>query len=430
MSFTSTRWRDVWIAAGSNAVTNMASFLVLTTLMLALQEEGRGGPAVAAVIIAESLPIVLLAAITGRLADRLDSRLLLVVAGGVQVGACLALSMVDDMAPRVMLLTLVFVGTAIAQPVRQALMMTMAAREDLPKVSGISQTAASIGAIAGPAAAGFAQDGLGTQATLRVAAVAFSATIIAGLLFQTRRGGDRLPADARTDNGPVRMDSLLRVVTIGFAVVVGCIAAANVVEVFYVKETLGASSSAYGLINSMWTVGMIGGTWLVARLVKQAGDTAIVVGAFSALALTCSILAVSSQAPAVAWIVPLWLLGGGLNGAENVQVFTVFGRRAPEHARGRLSARLNASVQGAALLGYAMGGLVLEWWQPRTVLLVGGLLGVVAVIVLAPWIRAAVRRERGREPNRITDTQPSGAVGSLHNRDLQGKELQKEGSAK
>ncbi|NUO61837.1 MAG: MFS transporter [Hamadaea sp.] len=407
MSFTSTRWRDVWIAAASNAVTNLGSFLVLTTLMLTLQEEGQGGPAVAAVIIAESLPIVLLAAITGRLADRVDSRLLLLVAGGVQVGACLALSAVDGMAPRVALLTLVFVGTAIAQPVRQALMMTMASREDLPKVSGIAQTAASIGAIAGPAVAGFAQDGLGTQTTLRVAAAAFSATIIAGLLFRTRRGGDRLPAEARAQTGPVRMDSLLRVVTIGFAVVVGCIAAANVVEVFYVKATLGASSSAYGLINSMWTVGMIAGTWITARLIRRAGDTAIVVGAFGALALTCAVLAMASQAPAVAWIVPLWLLGGGLNGAENVQVFTVFGRRAPEHARGRLSARLNAAVQGAALFGYAMGGLVLEWWQPRTVLLVGGVLGVVAVVAVAPWIRASVRRERrqqtqDREPQ-ITD---------------------------
>ncbi|MCP2325849.1 MFS family permease [Hamadaea flava] len=405
MSFTSTRWRDVWIAAGSNAVTNMGSFLVLTTLMLTLQEEGQGGPAVAAVIIAEALPIVLLAAITGRLADRVDSRLLLLVAGGVQVGACLALSAVDGMAPRVALLTLIFVGTAIAQPVRQALMMTMASREDLPKVSGIAQTAGSIGAIAGPAVAGFAQDGLGTSATLRVAALAFSATIIAGLSLQTRRGGDQRPADARAETAPVRMDGLLRVVTIGFAVVVGCIAAANVVEVFYVKETLGASSSAYGVINSMWTVGMIAGTWITARLIRRAGDTSVVAGAFAALALTCAVLAVSSLAPAVAWIVPLWLLGGGLNGAENVQVFTVFGRRAPDHARGRLSARLNAAVQGAALFGYAMGGLVLEWWQPRTVLAVGGVLGVLAVLAVAPWIRTAVRRER-QETHRITD--PSG----------------------
>jgi MFS family permease len=386
MSFTSTRWRDVWIAATSNAVTQMASFLVLTTLMLTLQEEGHGGPSVAAVIIAESLPVVLLSAITGRLADRLDSRLLLVVAGGVQVGACLALSAVDALPLRIALLTLVFVGTAVAQPVRQALLMTMTAREDLPKATGLAQTAASVGAIAGPALAGFAQDGFGTQATLRVAAAAFSATIISGLLFRTRRGGTVTPA-AVPVAGPVRMDGLLRTVTIGFATVVGAIAAVNVADVFFVKDTLGASSSAYGLITSMWTIGMIAGTWLAARLIRGTADATLMIGAFATLATSSVMILIGSQAPMIAWIVPLWLAGGVLNGAINVQVFTLFGRRAPEYARGRLSARLNAAVQGAALLGYAVGGLLLEWWSPRTVLAAAGLGGVLAIVAVAPWIR-------------------------------------------
>jgi len=398
MSFTSSRWSDVWIAAGSAAVTNLGSFLVMTTLLLTLQDEGHSGPAISALIIAESLPVVLLAALTGRLADRVDSRLLLLVAGTVQVAGCLALSTAGGLAPRIALLTLVFCGTAIAQPVRQALMMTMVTREDLPKASGILQTSAAIGAIAGPALAGFAQDGLGPSTTLRLAAGAFGATIVAGLLFRTRRGGSARTAEPTASEGPVRMDGLMRVVTIGFAVVVSAVAAANVVEVFLVKDTLGASSSAYGMITSMWTVGMIAGSWITARLIKRAADdSAIVIGAFASLAATCLVVIAGSQAPAIAWIIPLWLAGGILNGAENVQVFTIFGRRAPAHARGRLSARLNAAVQGAALLGYAGGGVLLQWWSPRTVLAVAGAGGVLAVVGVSPWIRSAIRRARAAQ---------------------------------
>ena len=398
MSFTSSRWSDVWIAAGTAAVTNLGSFLVMTTLLLTLQDEGHSGPAISALIIAESLPVVVLAALTGRLADRFDSRLLLLVAGTVQVGGCLALSTASGLAPRIELLTLVFCGTAIAQPVRQALMMTMVTRDDLPKASGILQTASSIGAIVGPALAGFAQDGLGPQTTLRLAAGAFGATIVAGLLFRTRRGGSAVTAEAAAIKGPVRMDGLMRIVTIGFAVVVGAVAAANVIEVFLVKDTLGASSSAYGVITSMWTVGMIAGSWITARLIRRAADdSAIVIGAFASLAVTCLIIVAGSQAPAIAWIIPLWLLGGALNGAENVQVFTVFGRRTPAHARGRLSARLNAAVQGAALLGYAGGGLLLQWWSPRTVLAIAGAGGVLAVIGVSPWIRSAILRTRAAQ---------------------------------
>ncbi|NUT37422.1 MAG: MFS transporter [Hamadaea sp.] len=400
------RWRDVWIAAGSSAVTGMGSFLVMTTLLLTLQEEGHGGLAVSALIIAESLPVVALAAVTGRLADRVDSRLLLLVAGVIQVAACFALSAAGGLALRITLLTLVFCGTAIVQPVRQALLMTMVTREDLPKASGITQTASTAGMIVGPALAGFAQDGLGTPTTLRIAAVAFGATIVAGLLFQTRRGG-AVASTADEKQAPARMDGLLRLVTIGFAVVVGAVAANNVVDVFLVKETLGASSSAYGVITSMWTVGMIGGTWVTARLLKGAADdSAIVVRAFVCLAAICTVSAVGAQSPTVAMIIPLWLIGGSLNGAVNVQVFTVFGRRTPAHARGRLSARLNAAVQGAALLGDAGGGLVLQWWTPRQVLTGAGIAGVVAVLALAPWIRATVRRTRAAEK---ADASPSGA---------------------
>ncbi len=391
-----TVWRDVWIAAMTGAVTGLGTFLVMTTLILTMQEEGQGGLAVSGLIIAESLPVVLLAAVTGRIADRFDSRLILLVAGALQIGACLALAGVHGLGPRILLLTLLCCGTAVVQPTRQALLLTMVTREDLPKASGLTQTASQIGTIAGPALAGFAQGALGPQATLRWAAVAFAGTVVAGLLYRTRRGGAaRTPEHVAAATDKVRLDSLLRVMTVGFAVVVGAVAAVNVVDVFFVKSTLGASSGAYGLITSMWTVGMIGGTWITARLLGRAKDDgAIVIWSFVCLAATSALVVLGSTMTTIAPVVAIWLAGGVLNGAENTQVFTVFGRRAPEHARGRLSARMMGAVQGAALLGYAVGGVALEFWSPRTVLAGGGVAGVVAVIAVTPWIRAAVRRSR------------------------------------
>lgn len=414
MSFTSsetvaqTRWRDVWIAASTNLVTGLGTFLVMTTLILAMQEEGHGGLAVSGVIIGEALPVVVLASLTGRLADRIDSRILLVTAGAVQVAACWALSMTSDFTPRIVLLTAISCGTAVVMPTRQALMMTMSAREDLPRTSGISQTANQIGAIAGPAIAGFAQGTVGTAVTMKFAAVAFGATIVAGLLFRTRRGGAASAAhqDA-AEGGKVRMDSLLRTLTIAFAVVIGAVGAVNVVDVFFVKDTLGASSSAYGLITSMWTVGMIAGTWIVARTLKRADDGRIAVQSMATLAGTCTMVVVTSTVTAVWPMIGLFLIGGMINGAINVQVFTLFGRRVPAHARGRISARLQGSVQGAALLGYAAGGAALEGWTPRTVLASAGVAGVVAVAAVFPLVLSAVRAARAEAATADPMPQPA-----------------------
>lgn len=405
MSFTSpetapapapTVWRDVWIAAAANLVAGLGTFLVMTTLILTMQEEGHSGLAVSGVIIGEALPMVVLASLTGRLADRMDSRRLLVAGGTLQVTACWALSMAGGLAPRVALLVLLCCGTAVVMPVRSALMMTMSAREDLPRTSGISSTANQIGAIAGPALAGFAQGTLGSAVTLKVAAVAFAGTIAAGLLLRTRRGGSAADSEhAGPAKQPAKMDGLLKTLTIGFATVVGAIAAVNVVEVFFVKGTLGASSSAYGLVTSMWTVGMIAGTWITARLLRKVDDDGrIVVGSMFTLAGTCAVILATATVTAVWPIIGLGLIGGMLNGAVNVEAFTILGRRAPAYARGRIAARLQAAVQASALGGYAVGGLALEAYSPRIVLAAAGAAGVLAVAAVLPWVFSAARKDR------------------------------------
>src|SRR2546426_1008698 len=97
MSFTS-RWTDVYLAAGARAISTCGDFLAATALVLALQERGAGSGAVAAVLVAAAIPPVVLARWTGRLADRVDSRLLLVGAGLAQAAVCLALAYVSGTA--------------------------------------------------------------------------------------------------------------------------------------------------------------------------------------------------------------------------------------------------------------------------------------------------------------------------------------------
>ena len=91
MSFTS-RWSDVYVAAGARAVTTCGDFLAATALALALQQSGAGGVAVSGLLLAASLPLVVLAPLTGRIADRVDSRLLLVGTGIAQAAICLGLA--------------------------------------------------------------------------------------------------------------------------------------------------------------------------------------------------------------------------------------------------------------------------------------------------------------------------------------------------
>ena len=89
------RWPDVWLAATARGTTICGDFLAATALALALQGSGAGGLAVSGLLLAATLPLVVLAPLTGRLADRVDSRTLLVTVGLAQAVICTLLAVAE-----------------------------------------------------------------------------------------------------------------------------------------------------------------------------------------------------------------------------------------------------------------------------------------------------------------------------------------------
>jgi len=75
-------WRDVSLTAGARAISLGGDFLAATALVLAFQQRGDSGYGVAALLLASTVPIVVLGRLGGRLADRFDSRRLLTAVEG------------------------------------------------------------------------------------------------------------------------------------------------------------------------------------------------------------------------------------------------------------------------------------------------------------------------------------------------------------
>src|SRR5207248_2564046 len=85
-----------------------------TALVIALQARGSGGFTVAALLVAAAAPPTLLAPLTGRLADRVDSRRLLFSVSLAQAALCTALAFVGQTALLVALVALLGCGLAAA----------------------------------------------------------------------------------------------------------------------------------------------------------------------------------------------------------------------------------------------------------------------------------------------------------------------------
>ncbi|GIF51291.1 putative MFS family arabinose efflux permease [Asanoa ferruginea] len=400
MSFASgapSRWSDVYVTSGARALSMAGDALAATTLALALQDRGAGGLAVSGLWIAATLPLVVLVPLTGRLVDRYDSRVLLVATGLAQAAVCLALAFVTAPIALIGLVAVLATGLAITNPTFSALVPSMVSRDDLPKASALGQTASMIGSLLGPAAAGFLVAGFGTRPPLLIDAATYLAVAVAGLLLRTRRGGAPAPTTNREAAGPwrLRTDGLLLTTFLAFGAVVAGVGGVNVIEVFFVRDTLGASTSAFGLVTAAWTGGMAAGAWVFVRVVRRYDDDSGLVRAMlTLLGATCVPVLLSAAATEAWQVAVLWLVGGLLNGGLGVFSTILVARRVREADRGRAFSVLNAAANGGAMCGYVLAGALLGPFSPRTLIFTFGLAGVLVVLAAAAPVARAIRQER------------------------------------
>ena len=183
--------------------------------------------------------------------------------------------------------------------------------------------------------------------------------------------------------------------TLAMAGVLAGVGAINVIAIFFIRETLGASATAYGLVEAAWTTGLLAGTWLLSRVVRRVRDDGAAVQGLLAMLVGTSVIVLAGAAvPGAFWLLPLWLAGGALNGGENVLSNVVIGRRVAPEVRGRAFATFVGTVQGASMFGYFAGGLLLEWAGPRLLVALAGLAGVLIVALLVVPIRRAASPTR------------------------------------
>jgi MFS family permease len=275
----------------------------------------------------------------------------------------------------------------------------MVTREHLPRAAAIGQTASSMGMLAGPALAGLLVGQFGARTPLLIDAASYLAIGLAGLLLKTRRRAGHVEIKTHRVPEPAGWqltgDPMLRAMVVMVAATVAAIAAINVVEVFFVRDTLHASVTLYGVLGASWIAGVLIGSWLFTPQASRAGDDgALVRWMLVVLGGCCVAILAGAAVPAAGWMVPLWIIGGVFNGGINVFSQLLLVRRAPDAVRGRAYATFAGAVQGGNMFGYMAGGVLLSYASPRSLIAASAIAGLLVVAGFAAPIGRSVRRER------------------------------------
>jgi len=385
------RHRDLRLTVTARAVSAFGDNLALLVLTLRVYGHGLGPWSVTGLLACATIPSAVLPTVAGRLVDSLSFRRLAVVTAAWQAACCVALAFVDPLWATYALVLLLQVGQAVGGPTWQALLPTLAEPEELGAAVSASQATTLLAVIAAPAAAGLAVGWFGYGLPLLVDAATFVVLGAAALGLRATRTQACSEGESDAPTGfSLRSDPLLGPLVAGICMLVLVGGVTNVVEVFLIRGTLGASTTVFGLVSALFAAALVVGAVLAGRSVddRLRALRAVLGALVIAVALVCGGLAPAIWIFAIAWAV----LGVG-NGVINADVSTLMLNRTPDAFRGRILARVGAMVSSAEVCALAIGGAVGSLLGARTTFVVSGLL--MAVVAAGLFVRLVGVRAAG-----------------------------------
>ena len=126
------------------------------------------------------------------------------------------------------------------------------------------------------------------------------------------------------------------------------------VEVFYVRDVVGAGAAGYSLVFAGWMAGMVLGAIGIASRIKAP----LAVAALVALARPGRRHGHGRAVAVLAWVIAGYFVGGIGHGVKNVLLRTLIQQRVPAEAHGRAFAAYNAARNTAELGALAVGGVL------------------------------------------------------------------------
>lgn len=389
---------DLWTLAAARGMSAFGDQVAIVALLLRVHDRGGGAAGVTALLVVSALPTAALAPVAGRLADTLDSRLLTATTAAVEAAICLALGYAPSLFVTLVLVVALQTADALAAPAWTAWVPHIAGPDQTPRALGITQATVTAASLAGPAVGGVLTGIRGARLALQLDAATFVALAAGAVAIRNRRRPAPLDAGtqaARLGDGVriLRIDPLLRPVTITLLCYILVGEAINVAEIFLIRDTLHGSATVYGVIGTITTAAAVAGSLFGGRVGRKPRllPAIVTIAALQALGMAAVGLSPSIIAVTLAWIVV-----GSANGALNTTIPALIFRRLPAEFHGRVIAALNGAGRALSLCALGLGALALTHLGARASFVLSGALALAALSYLAVRARP-LASEEGRQ---------------------------------
>jgi MFS family permease len=369
-----------WATAGSAVGTYLAALALAVDIF----DRTQSGRWLAALLIADFLPIVVIGLTLGPLVDRLSRRRLMVTSDLVRAATFAALPLVDRPALIVALAAVNGVATGFFRPAVWAGLPNLVSDEEREQATSVLSTVEHVAWTVGPAAGGLLLAASGPDLAYWINAVTFlvSAGLVARIPSRSLRSDEPISrghwSDLRDGLHLVLHSSQLVTVLIVWNTAAVASALVNVAEVVLAKDDLEAGNVGLGFLVSATGVGLVIGSFFAAQALSSFGMTRVYGGALTLMGVGFGLASASPTIVVAAALAGLATIG---NGAAIVCNQVLVQRGAPDAMRGRALAVLMSTYY--AVLGIAMagGGVLVDLAGARVAWAIAGCVYVVAAVM-------------------------------------------------
>jgi len=400
----------------ATAGSAFGTYLAAIALTVEVYDLTQSGVWVAALLIADFLPIVLIGLLLGPLVDRLSRRRLMIFSDLVRFGVFAALPFVDTATGVIGLAAISGVATGFFLPAVYAGLPNLVPDEELANANSLLGTVETLAWMIGPVVGGLMLTAWGTTVPYTVNAITFlvSAVLVARIPEGLLRSKDSLTRGHWRDVADgiklVVTARPLRTVLVVWTVVLVGAGAINVAEVVFAKDTLAAGDLGFGVIVAASGVGLAIGSFLAAPALGRVGLRRHYVGSIALMGVGWGGAALSGTI----WLVVPFVIGGAAgNGSAIICNQLLIQRGAPDQYRGRAVATLMSATYAVLGLSMAAAGVLTDIYGARAIWIAAGaiyLLGSLVALVMTRWLPVAQADEQ-----RAFEVSSESAVAALTN---------------
>lgn len=373
-------YRRLWTARTLSQCGDIAH---VTTVALLVYELTGSSIGVTGVVLAEVVPVILLAPVAGVLVDRYPRVTVMVSADVVRLLLAGVLVVWHDQV--VLVYAVAFglaAGSAFFNPAAGSLLPTLVEDDELVSAnSGIWSAAVLAQVLLAPAAGYVATAaGFGWAFAANAASFGLSALVLRGLRT------DKAPRPVTTAGvwapgvEALRLlgrDRLLRALAVAQALAALSAGATSALLVVLAVERLGVDGGGYGLMLAAIGAGALVGPLALPRRSGQVRRPRVVFAAFGLRGLVDLVLATATALPAA--LAALFCYGLGTS-TGNVTFATLLQSSVPAELRGRVFAAYDVIWQSMRLTSLLAGGVLAEVAGIRAVFYLGGALLLAAAL--------------------------------------------------